>query len=116
VAGFIGNSDNHSHIIGQKLPNEWGIYDMSGYIREWRSDLYGELYYKLSPNRDPAGPETGKFRVIRGGSRGSEENRMRISNRNNEFAYNSALGFGFRPATTDEGPLKKRLNQNLSQT
>ncbi|MEI7726576.1 MAG: SUMF1/EgtB/PvdO family nonheme iron enzyme [Bacteroidota bacterium] len=107
VAWVYTNSGNRSHNIGQKLPNELGIYDMAGNIREWCSDWYGESYYKVSPKEDPAGPDLGTHRIIRGGSWGSTEDRMRISYRNNEFPYNSALGFGFRPAMTDENAVKK---------
>jgi formylglycine-generating enzyme required for sulfatase activity len=107
VAWHMENSDKKSHSIGQKMPNELEIYDMAGNIREWCSDWYGESYYKTSPELNPAGPDRGTHRVIRGGSWGSEENRMRISYRNNEFPYNSALGFGFRPAITDETAIKK---------
>jgi outer membrane protein OmpA-like peptidoglycan-associated protein len=53
------------------------------------------------------GPERGRNRVLRGGSWGSEENRMRISYRNNEFPYNSALDFGFRVAISGEPFVKK---------
>ncbi|MCX6303600.1 MAG: SUMF1/EgtB/PvdO family nonheme iron enzyme [Bacteroidetes bacterium] len=107
VAWYLGNSDKRSHNIGQKMPNELEIYDMAGNIREWCSDWYGESYYKTSPKENPAGPDRGTHRILRGGSWGSEEGRMRISYRNNEFPYNSALGFGFRPAITDETAARK---------
>jgi sulfatase modifying factor 1 len=107
VAWFVGNSENRSHSIGQKMPNELDIYDMAGNIREWCSDWYSETYYKISPVENPAGPDHGKNRVIRGGSWGSEEGRMRISYRNNEFPYNSAQGFGFRLAISGEPAVKK---------
>jgi formylglycine-generating enzyme required for sulfatase activity len=107
VAWFIGNSDKRGHTVGQKLPNELGIYDMAGNAREWCSDWYGESYYKVSPGTDPAGPDHGKNRVVRGGSWGSEEDRMRISYRNEAFPYNSALDFGFRPSMTDDAAVKK---------
>ncbi|MFZ4522664.1 MAG: SUMF1/EgtB/PvdO family nonheme iron enzyme [Bacteroidales bacterium] len=109
VAWYLENSDKRSHTIGKKLPNELDIYDMAGNIREWCSDYYGETYYKISPAENPAGPDRGSHRCIRGGSWGSEEGRMRISYRNNEFPYNSALGFGFRLAITDESAVKKEM-------
>jgi formylglycine-generating enzyme required for sulfatase activity len=107
VAWYVVNSGKKGHSIGQKIPNELDIYDMSGNSREWCSDWYGESYYKVSPEIDPQGPDHGKNKVLRGGSWGSEENRMRISYRNEAYPYNSSLDFGFRPAMADEAAVKK---------
>ncbi len=68
VAWYDGNSSNQTHKVGQKQPNELGIYDMSGNVWERCSDWYGENYYKNSPSINPKGPDSGKYRVFRGGS------------------------------------------------
>lgn len=107
VAWYYGNSDRKAHNIGQKMANELNIYDMAGNNREWCADWYGEYYYKTSPEENPAGPDRGSNRVLRGGSWGSQGDRMRISYRNKEFPYNSALDFGFRLAISGEPYVKK---------
>jgi formylglycine-generating enzyme required for sulfatase activity len=48
-------------------PNGYGLCDMTGNVGEWCADYYGYGFYGSSPDSNPAGPETGKFRVIRGG-------------------------------------------------
>ena len=66
VAWFEDNSDSSTNPVGTKMPNELGIYDMSGNVREWCSDWYDT--YAATTQRDPVGATSGSFRVIRGGS------------------------------------------------
>jgi formylglycine-generating enzyme len=53
--------------VGLKMPNELGIYDMSGNLMEWCNDWYGADYYTQHVSDNPQGPATGIARVIRGG-------------------------------------------------
>jgi formylglycine-generating enzyme required for sulfatase activity len=46
----------------------YGVYNLIGNAQEWVMDWYAPDYYAHSPRNNPKGPETGKFRVVRGGS------------------------------------------------
>lgn len=66
VAWYRENSDFRIHPIATKLPNELGLYDMSGNVRELCQDFYAK--YSNSHKHNPQGPNSGNFKVIRGGN------------------------------------------------
>jgi formylglycine-generating enzyme required for sulfatase activity len=64
-AWYSKNAGNKTHPVGEKLPNDWQLYDMHGNVWEWVQDWYGA--YSKESQHNPSGPEQGSYRVIRGG-------------------------------------------------
>ncbi len=79
VAWFENNSGDKTHPVARKKPNELGLYDMSGNVQEWCSDLM--TTYSNKPQVNPQGASYGRFRVVRGGNWYSNERTCNISDR-----------------------------------
>lgn len=94
VAWYVDNSNNTSHAMGTKAPNELGIYDMTGNVMEWVSDWKGS--YSSGAQTNPTGPDSGTYRVNRGGSYGNVERLSRITNRNSIDPNMSSKTMGLR--------------------
>ena len=90
------NNNCRTHPVKTKQPNELGIYDMSGNVREWCSDWYGDYTSKAQTN--PQGPYSGSSRVNRGGSWYYFARFCRASNRNYDFLSILNRDLGFRLA------------------
>lgn len=130
-AWFAENSSGKTHLVGQKKPNLWGLYDMHGNIVEWCNDFYSESYYQHSPDKDPKGPADGKERVIRGGAWNSRTDSCRSSYRDSDPSINDTClasdAIGFRcvrrnspqsedPPATDKSLDRKDKVQLMSKT
>jgi formylglycine-generating enzyme required for sulfatase activity len=98
VAWYFDNSDQSSHEVGLKQPNELGLYDMSGNVLEWCSDWFD--WYSSDSQTNPEGPEDGTHRVMRGGSWDDDARDCRVSGvRASEGPYDYYFCVGFRLAS-----------------
>ena len=98
LANFGGNEGGTTP-VGKYSPNGFGLYDMAGNVFNLCSDFYQWNYYKGSPRKNPRGPGTGIYRVVRGGSWRSIGYYLRCSSRYDiHRVTRSHVDVGFRCA------------------
>ncbi len=80
-----------SRRVKRHAPNPWGLFDMSGGVREWVLDWYGE--YPTETTVDPVGPPSGDERVTRGGAYSDSKRSCRSASRASRDPYH----YDYRP-------------------
>lgn len=112
---YCENSHSMIHPIKEKSSNPLGLYDMSGNIWEWCSDIYQKYYPHLSRERDsllgriflgeipmpshnPTGGLSGDYRVLRGGAYNEKDYKCWVFYRNWEYPTYFSKNIGFRLA------------------
>lgn len=95
IGWYYGNSNNITHTVKSKAPNNWGLYDMSGNVSEWCHDSYAfdigitaTNPYVVTPDEDS---------VIRGGSWSAYAEACRCAARYSHAASDTSNELGFRP-------------------
>jgi formylglycine-generating enzyme required for sulfatase activity len=99
-AWFLENSGDKVHPVGQKKPNRFGLYDMVGNVWEWCSDGFDTTYYWNSSFQNPQGPDSGLYRVFRGGSWITNSASLRSAIRDGAVPEDQSQLFGFRCVCT----------------
>ena len=96
VAWYSANSGKRPHDVGQKKPNELGLYDMSGNVYEWCQDW--KAPYRRQAEKNPRGADEGSARVNRGGRWCGSAHACRTSDRSMSNPDYSFYHLGLRLA------------------
>jgi len=82
-AWYAENSVGGPHTVGERIPNAYGLYDMTGNVMEWTWDAYDGRWYARMPEMNPVNTSDKKDapRSVRGGSWRRPQRNQRVSSR-----------------------------------
>jgi formylglycine-generating enzyme required for sulfatase activity len=99
-AWYEGNAWNagqqYAHVVGQKLPNAFGLYDMSGNVWEWCQDWCHSNYTGAPTDGSAWESPTDSSRVLRGGSWCNNNDSCRSATRYGYYPGRVLSYIGFR--------------------
>jgi formylglycine-generating enzyme required for sulfatase activity len=116
---WCGNSTTKAGMVGMRMPNPFGAYDMHGNLWEFVQDRYGE--FTADDVVDPTGPAMGNDRVIRGGDWSGEalfsRSASRVSANPGDPGIEAAnTSVGFRIAISNFEGLPFQINAGLNDS
>ncbi len=114
VGWYKYNSGDKTHSVGQKLPNAWGLYNMHGSVEEWCQDWAKD--YPAGDATDPTGPETGTYRIVRGGGWNEDARYCRSASRDISEPDSFWPNTGFRVALTQNVIERQPLTITINDT
>lgn len=94
IAWFCDNSDGHVHLVGEKQPNKWNLYDMLGNVYEWCYDSITQ--YPDHSAQDWYGEPQHYTRSLRGGAFSHSPTTIRCANRGYLIENAKRPHIGFR--------------------
>ncbi|MBF0509833.1 MAG: formylglycine-generating enzyme family protein [Deltaproteobacteria bacterium] len=97
----VGYYNGRQTPVGPDMINGYGLYDMSGNVHQWVWDWYDRAWYgrAMAQPGDGRGPESGEYKVVRGGCWNSGPGQLRCAARSYYGPYDWVNGIGFRAAS-----------------
>lgn len=96
LAWYKGNSGDHTHPVGEKKPNAWGLYDVLGNAAEWTLDYFTKSFDQSVVVTEPKGPDSGSGRCIRSGKANGDASWNRCARNYTGNTYEAGPYSGFR--------------------